>query len=69
MNNNDDVPEKDTTLNTENIEAVKKIILNNRRITIREVADNVSISFISWQAIFMDVFSLKRAAVKIFPNC
>ena len=27
----------------ENIEAVKKIILNNRRITIREVADDVAI--------------------------
>ena len=29
----------------ENIEAVKKMILYNRRITIREVADDVGISF------------------------
>ena len=29
----------------ENIEAVKKMILDNRRITIRELADDVGISF------------------------
>ena len=34
----------------ENIEAVKKRILANRRITIREVADDVGISFGSCQA-------------------
>ena len=36
----------------ENIEAVKKMILDNRRITIREVAADVGISFRSCQAIF-----------------
>ena len=52
----------------ENIEAVKKMILDNRRITIREVADDVRISFGSCQAIFTDVLGMKRAAVKIVPK-
>ena len=38
----------------ENIEAVKKIILNNLRIIIREVAYDVVISFGSCQANFTD---------------
>ena len=44
---NDDIrPGRPSTSTTdENIEAVKKIILDNRRITIREVADDVGILF------------------------
>ena len=42
----------------ENIEAVKKIILDNRWITIREIADDVGILFGSCQAIFTDVLLL-----------
>ena len=43
-----------------NIEPVKKMIFYNLRITIREVADDVGISFGSCQAIFMGVLSMKR---------
>ena len=46
----------------ENIEAMKKMILENRRITIREVADNVAISFVSCQAIFTDALGTKHTA-------
>ena len=53
-----------TSTTDENIEAVKKMILDNRRITIREVADNVGISFGSCQVILMDVLGMKRAAAK-----
>ena len=42
-------PSKSTT--DENIKAVKEMILDNRRITIGEVADDVDISFESCQAI------------------
>ena len=52
----------------ENIEAVKKMILDKRPITIREVAHDVDISFGLCQAIFMDVLAMKRAAVKIAPK-
>ena len=34
-----------TSTTDKNIEAVKKMILDNRRITIREIADDVGISF------------------------
>ena len=49
-------------------EVMKKMILDNRRITIKEVADDVGISFRSCQAIFTDVLSLKRAVAKIVPK-
>ena len=48
-----------TSTTDENIEAVKKMILDNRRITTGEVADDVSISFGLCQAIFMDVLGMK----------
>ncbi|XP_018337789.1 PREDICTED: putative uncharacterized protein FLJ37770 [Trachymyrmex septentrionalis] len=44
-----------TSITDDNVERVKKMILENRRITIREVADDVGISFGSCQAIFSDV--------------
>ena len=49
----------------ENIEAVKKMILINHRITIREVPDDVAISFSSCQAIFTVVLGIKHAEAKI----
>ena len=54
--NDDARPGRPNTSTTdENIEAVKKIILDNRRINIRENVDDVDISFGSCQGIFMDV--------------
>ena len=49
-----------TSTTDENIEAMKKIILDNRWIAIKKVADDVGISFG-----FMDVLGMKHAAVKI----
>ena len=49
----------------ENIEAVKKMFLDNCRITIMEVADDVGISFGSCQTIFTNILGIKRAAAKI----
>ena len=46
-----------TSTADENIEAVKTMILDNRRIIIREVADDVDISFGLRQAIFTDVLA------------
>ena len=61
--NNDARPGCSSTSTTdENIEPVKKIILDNHRITIRDVADDVDISFGSCQAIFIVVLGIKRAA-------
>ena len=49
----------------ENIEAVKKMILDNRRITIRQVAVDFDIPFGPCQAIFTDILGKKRAAEEI----
>ena len=57
-----------TSTTDKNIEAVKKIILDNRRITIREVADDVGTSFGSSQAILKDVLGMKHMAAKIVPK-
>ena len=51
-----------------NIEAVKKLILDIHRITIKEVADDVGIQFGSCQVIFTNVLCMKRAAAKILLN-
>ena len=59
-------PGRPSTLTTaENIEAMKKMILDNRRATIGELADDVGISLGSCQAIFTDVLGMERAAAKI----
>ena len=52
----------------ENVEAVKKLILGDRRITIREVVDDVDISFASCQAIFTNVLCMKYAVGVIVPK-
>ena len=41
------------------------MILDNRRITIRDVADDVDISVGSCQETFTDVLGMKRAVAKI----
>ena len=63
--NDDAHPGRPSTSTTnENTEAVKKIVMENRRITIREVAEDVGISVGSWHAIFSDILGLKRVAAK-----
>ena len=58
--NNDARPGRSSTSTTdENIERVKKIILDNRPITIREVAEDVGISFGSHCYIFALLKTLK----------
>ena len=44
---------------------MKKMISDNRRITIGEVTDDVVISFGSCQVIFTNVLGIQRAAAKI----
>ena len=44
------------------------MILDNCRITIREIADDVDISFGSCHAIITDVLGMKSAAAKIVPK-
>ena len=51
----------------ENIEAVNKILIENHQFTIREVAEDVSMSVKSCHAIFSDVLGIKCVAAKFVP--
>ena len=67
--NDDARPRRPSTSKTnENTEAVKKIVVDNRRITIIEVAEDVGISVGSFHAIFSDILCLKRVAAKFVPK-
>ena len=57
-----------TSTTSENTKAVKKIVMENRRITIREVTEDVGISVGSCHAIFSDILGLKRVAAKFVPK-
>ena len=59
-------PSSSTT--DENVEKVKEMVINDRRITIREVADDVGISIGSCHEIFSNVLSMKRVAAKFVPK-
>ena len=66
--NDDAHPGRPSTLATnKNIEAGKKMILDNHRLAIWEVADYVGKSFGLCQAIFMDVLGMKCVAAQIVP--
>ena len=67
--NDDARPGRPSTSTTnENTEAVKKIVMENRRNTIREVAEDGGISVGSCHPIFSDILGLKRVAAKFVPK-
>ena len=57
-----------TSVNDDNIEKVKKIVLENRRVGIREVAEALIISYGSTQHIVVHVLSMKRVASRLVPK-
>ena len=57
-----------TSTTDENEEKVKEMFMNGRRITIREVADDVGISIGSCHEIFSYVLGIKRMAAKFVPK-
>ena len=56
----DERTERPSTSHDENVEKVKEMVMNDRRITIREVADDVG----SCHEIFSNVLGMKRVAAK-----
>ena len=59
----DERPGRPNTWTTdENVEKVKEMVMNDRRITIREVADDVGISIGSCHESFSNVLGMKRVA-------
>ena len=59
-------PSRSTT--DENMEKVKEMVMNDRRITIREVADDVGISISLCHEIFSSALGMKRVAAKFVPK-
>ncbi|KAL4112906.1 hypothetical protein QTP88_016625 [Uroleucon formosanum] len=57
-----------TSIIDENVKKVEKMVMNDRRITIREVADDVGISIGSCHNIFSNVLGMKRVAAKFIPK-
>ena len=51
-----------TSTTDENVEKVKEMVISDRRITIREVADDVGISIGSCHEIFSNILGMKRVA-------
>ena len=56
-----------TSVNDDNIEKVKIIVLENRRVGIREVSEALNISYGSTQHIVAHVFGTKRVADRLVP--
>ena len=56
-----------TSTNDENVEKVKEMVMNDRQMTIREVAD-VGISIGSCHEIYSNVSGMKRVAAKFVPK-
>ena len=57
-----------TSINDQNINEIKKLVLENRRITIRDLVDTLGISFGSIQAILKDHLNLRRIAARLVPK-
>ncbi|KYN30749.1 hypothetical protein ALC56_14951 [Trachymyrmex septentrionalis] len=57
-----------TSKTDENVQEVKEIVLKNRRITIREIANDLNISFGSCQSILTDVLGMTRVSAKFVPK-
>jgi len=56
-----------TSTDDVHIDAVSDLILQNRRFTIREIAEDVGISFGSCQAILTEKLNMHRVAAKFVP--
>ena len=57
-----------TSTTDENVEKVKEMVMNDRRIIIREVADDDGISIGSCHEIFSNFLGMKRIAAKFVPK-
>ena len=53
---------------TPNVQKITEIVLKDRRIMIRETAEELNISFGSYQSILTDVLSVARMSVKFVPK-
>ncbi|XP_054012808.1 protein GVQW3-like [Hylaeus anthracinus] len=57
-----------TSVNDDNIKKVKEIVLGNRWVGIKEIAEALSISHGSTQHIVVDVLGMKRVVARLVPK-
>ena len=57
-----------TATTKENIDRIKKLVLENRRMSLRELASEVNISFKSVHNILIDILGMKRVAARLVPK-
>ncbi|UYV63011.1 hypothetical protein LAZ67_2002842 [Cordylochernes scorpioides] len=72
VNDEDRAGRPSTSTTDEKINEVEKMILANRRITVREVAEDLHISIGSCHSIFINYLGMRRVAAKFVPkllNC
>ncbi|UYV84478.1 hypothetical protein LAZ67_X002338 [Cordylochernes scorpioides] len=72
VNDEESAGRPSTSTTDEKINEVEKMILANRRITVKEVAEDLNISIGSCHSIFMNDLGMRRVAAKFVPkllNC
>jgi len=57
-----------TSKTDENINKVREILINNRKLTIRELAEDLNIAYGSIKDIVVNGLSLRRVAAKLDPK-
>jgi transposase len=57
-----------TTKTRENVERVREMIRSNRRLTIREISEDLNISYGSVQNILTTQFNMMRVSAEFFPR-
>ncbi|XP_033229780.1 protein GVQW3-like [Belonocnema kinseyi] len=57
-----------TSKTNENVDKVRKILAENRKLTIRELTADLNIAYGSVQTIIVNVLGLRRVAAKLVPK-
>jgi len=57
-----------TLTNDDHVETVRAVIRGNRRLTVQEVADEMSISIGSCHQIFTEKLQMRRVSAKFVPR-
>ena len=57
-----------TSVSSDNVEIIKEMVMSNRRITVEELVEQISISHGSYHDILCNHLKMRRVAVKVVPK-